>query len=147
MESKPDAVTVAPRDNNAFRFPVSVKGVLIRKGKVILVRNDRDEWELPGGKLEVDETPVGCVAREMMEELGLEVSPQLILDSWTYTIARGVHVLVITYGCTESTEREAVLSDENKELRWFDLDEIEHLRLPDGYKTSIKAWALHALSG
>ena len=141
MESKLDAVTSAPRDNNAFRFPVSVKGVLIRNGKVILVRNDRDEWELPGGKLELEETPVRCVAREIMEELGLEVSPQRILDSWSYTIAPGVHVLVITYGCTESTEAEPVLSDENRELRWFAVDEIGDLRLPDGYKASIKTWA------
>ena len=140
MESKLDAVTAAPRDNNAFRFPVSVKGVLIRNSKVILVRNDRDEWELPGGKLELGETPVGCVARELMEELGLEVAAQRILDSWTYTIAPGVHVLVITYGCIESTESEPVLSDENKELRWFDLDEIDSIKFPDGYKASIKQW-------
>ena len=39
-----------PSDNNAFHFPVSVKGVVIREGKVILLRNERDEWELPGGK-------------------------------------------------------------------------------------------------
>lgn len=142
MESESDAVTVAPRDNNAFRFPVSVKGVLIRDGKVILVRNDRDEWELPGGKLELEETPPSCVVREMMEELGLEVSPERILDSWTYTILPGVHVLVITYGCMESTQREAVLSDENRELRWFAIDEIDDLRLPEGYKTSIRTWAL-----
>lgn len=141
MESQLDALTVAPRDNNAFRFPVSVKGVLIRKGKVILVRNDRNEWELPGGKLELQETPVSCVAREIMEELGLEVSPRRILDSWTYTIVPGVHVLVITYGCVESTEHEAVLSDENRELGWFEIDQIDDLRLPDGYKASIKTWA------
>lgn len=139
MESQPDALTAA-RDNNAFRFPVSVKGVLIRNRKVILVRNNRDQWELPGGKLELQETPVGCVAREIMEELGLEVAAQRILDSWTYTIAPGVHVVVITYGCIESTEIEAVLSDENSELGWFDIDDIDRLKLPDGYKASIKAW-------
>ena len=76
-----------------------------------------------------------------MEELGLDVSPLRIVDSWTYTIAAGVHVLVITYGCVESTEGEAVLSDENRELRWFDIDEIDDLRLADGYKASIKQWS------
>jgi hypothetical protein len=31
-------------------FPVSVKAVIVQNGKVLL-RNERDEWELPGGKL------------------------------------------------------------------------------------------------
>jgi mutator protein MutT len=130
-----------PRDNDAYRFPVSVKGVLIRDGKVILLRNERDDWELPGGKLELSETPEQCLAREMSEELGLVVEPEAILDSWTYTIVPGVHVLVIAYGCVESTRDEAVLSDEHKELRWFALDEIEALRMPEGYKASIRSWS------
>src|SRR5216117_2574782 len=108
-----------PRDNDAFRFPVSVKGVVIRGGKVILVRNERDEWELPGGKLELSETPERCLAREIAEELRLEIEPESILNSWLYTIAPGVHVLILTYGCLDSSQAEAVLSDEHKELRWF----------------------------
>lgn len=38
-------------------FPVSVKGVVVRDGRVLLLRNERDEWELPGGKLELGEEP------------------------------------------------------------------------------------------
>jgi len=38
-------------------FPVSVKGVAVQGGKVLLLRNERDEWELPGGKLEPGEDP------------------------------------------------------------------------------------------
>jgi 8-oxo-dGTP pyrophosphatase MutT (NUDIX family) len=47
----------SPSDNDAFRFPVSVKGIVVRDGAVVLVRNRRDEWELPGGKLELGESP------------------------------------------------------------------------------------------
>ena len=130
-----------PRDNDAFRFPVSVKGIVVRGDKVVLLRNDRDEWELPGGKLELSESPERCLAREIAEELKLEVEPERIVGSWVYTIAPDVHVLVLTYGCSESSPDEAVLSDEHKELRWFSLGEIDKLKMPDGYKESIRAWS------
>ena len=130
-----------PRDNEAFRFPVSVKGVILRDGKVVLLRNDRDEWELPGGKLELSESPEACLAREVAEELGLDVEAELLLASWVYSISPDVHVLVVAYGCSESAPSEAVLSDEHKELRWFPLAEVDSLNMPEGYKASIRSWA------
>jgi 8-oxo-dGTP pyrophosphatase MutT (NUDIX family) len=130
-----------PRDNDARRFPVSVKGVVIRDGKVILLRNERDEWELPGGKLELSESPEQCLAREMAEELGLVIEPERTLNSWIYTIVPGVDVLIVTYGCLESSLNEAVLSDEHKELRWFPLAGVDTLKMPEGYKASIRSWS------
>jgi 8-oxo-dGTP pyrophosphatase MutT (NUDIX family) len=40
---------------NDPRWPVSMKGVVLISSRVALVRNDRDEWELPGGRLEPGE--------------------------------------------------------------------------------------------
>jgi ADP-ribose pyrophosphatase YjhB (NUDIX family) len=51
-------------------YPVSVKGVVAHDGRVLLLKNDRSEWELPGGRLELGETPEECVAREIEEETG-----------------------------------------------------------------------------
>jgi len=115
--------------------------VIIRDGRVVLCRNERDEWELPGGKLELSESPEQCLTREIAEELQLDIEPESMLDSWVYTIASGVDVVVIAYGCVESSLGEAVLSDEHKEVQWFALDEIDSLRIPQGYKTSIKSWS------
>jgi 8-oxo-dGTP pyrophosphatase MutT (NUDIX family) len=134
-------LTSPPGDNYAYRFPVSVKGVIIRGGKVILLRNERDEWELPGGKLELSESPEQCLAREIAEELGLAIEPESLLNSWVYTIAPGVHVFIVTYGCVESSVDEAVLSSEHKELRWFPLAEIDAVRMPEGYTASIRTWS------
>ena len=134
-------MTNPPRDNDAYRFPVSVKGVVIRGDKVVLLRNERDEWELPGGKLELTESPEQCLAREIEEELGLEIVPERILNSWNYTIVPGVSVVILAYGCLESSREEAVLSDEHKELRWFPLTEVDSLRMPEGYKASIRSWS------
>lgn len=133
-------MTNPPRDNDGYRFPVSVKGVVIRDGAVVLLRNEREEWELPGGKLQPSESPPLCVAREIEEELQLTIQPDSLLDSWIYTIVPGIHVLILTYGCSETSEGQAVLSDEHTQLRWFPLAEVDSLRMPDGYKASIRRW-------
>jgi 8-oxo-dGTP pyrophosphatase MutT (NUDIX family) len=129
-----------PRDNDAYRFPVSVKGVVVRGDMVVLLRNRRDEWELPGGKLELGESPERCVAREIEEELGLDVAPTALVDSWVYDIAAGTHVLVLTYGCIERSARAAVLSDEHTRFEWIPLGEVARLPMPIGYKASIARW-------
>jgi 8-oxo-dGTP pyrophosphatase MutT (NUDIX family) len=130
-----------PNDNAAYRFPVSVKGVLLRDGAVVLLRNNRDEWELPGGKLELSESPERCVVREISEELQLAIDPGHLLDAWVYTIVPGTHVLILTYGCTESSSGAAVLSAEHEALRWVPVDCVDALTMPDGYKRSIRRWA------
>lgn len=130
-----------PRDHEAYRFPVSIKGVVIRHGRVIVLKNERDEWELPGGKLEPDETPEICVGREIREELQLEVQPMRLLDTWVYRITPALRVLIVTYGCAEMAARQAVLSHEHKEVQWVPLDDVVRLRMPQGYKASIAAWA------
>ena len=45
-----------------MNFPVSIKGVLVEAGRVALLENERDEWELPGGRLEPGEAPEGTVS-------------------------------------------------------------------------------------
>jgi 8-oxo-dGTP pyrophosphatase MutT (NUDIX family) len=134
-------VTETARDNAAYRFPVSVKGVVVRGDRVILLHNSRGEWELPGGKLELDESPERCVTREIEEELGLSVEPRALLDTWVYAISPDVHVLIVTFGCVEHEERDAVLSDEHARLRWLPLDALESVAMPEGYRASIRLWA------
>jgi len=63
-------------------FPVSVKGVLLGDAGVVLLENERGEWELPGGKLEIGESPEECLAREIMEELQLQAEIGPLLDAF-----------------------------------------------------------------
>ena len=134
-------------DNDAYRFPVSVKGVVLRDAAVIAVKNRRDEWELPGGKLELGETPESCLEREIAEELGLVVEAADPIDTWVYTIDPTTHVVIVSYGCVERGTPEAVLSDEHTELSWIPLHDVPQLRMPDGYKRTIARWAAQRGAG
>jgi mutator protein MutT len=128
--------------SNAPRmFPVSVKGVVIRDDRVLLLRNERDEWELPGGKIEVGETPEGCLAREIKEETGWPVQVAEILDSWIYHITQvDRHVFIVTYGCRVNSHAPLVVSSEHKEAALFTEAEVSDLPMPEGYKHSVQAW-------
>jgi 8-oxo-dGTP pyrophosphatase MutT (NUDIX family) len=123
------------------RFPISIKGVILDGTKVVLLRNERDEWELPGGKLELGEAPEDCVSREIKEELGLNVVVDRILDTWVYHIREGVDVFIVTYGCRPKPFSQVTHSLEHKEARWFELSAIRGLTMPAGYKNSIIIWA------
>jgi 8-oxo-dGTP pyrophosphatase MutT (NUDIX family) len=123
---------------------VSVKGVVERGGRYVLLKNERDEWELPGGKLEQGETIEDCLVREIEEELNLSTRVGRPLNNWVYFV-NGVHVLIITYALQILDERaDMKVSREHKELRSFPLEEIAGLRMPDGYKQSIAAYVAHA---
>jgi 8-oxo-dGTP pyrophosphatase MutT (NUDIX family) len=123
-----------------YRFPVSVKGIVYYDGKVVLLKNERDEWELPGGKLELGEAPEVCVVREIDEELGLAVTIGPLLDAWVYHIFEGRDVLILTYGCHPTPFSQVTHSPEHKAVGLFHPEEIPLLRMPEGYKKSIQMW-------
>ena len=50
-----------------YQLPISVKAVISLNGQIPLLRNERNEWELPGGKLDLGESPTVCVQREVHE--------------------------------------------------------------------------------
>jgi 8-oxo-dGTP pyrophosphatase MutT (NUDIX family) len=122
-------------------WPVSIKGVLFVANEVVLLKNERDEWELPGGRLEAGEEPDLCLAREIREELGIVVRVADLLDCWRYTVLADREVLIVTFGVQPLAQAELQLSHEHKALGRFPIDRIADLKMPEGYRRSIRDWA------
>jgi 8-oxo-dGTP pyrophosphatase MutT (NUDIX family) len=133
---------VPPSPSSPSRFSISIKGVVLDSAeRVLLLKNERDEWELPGGRIEIGETPEECVAREVSEETQWKVHAGPILDTWMYYIdVAEKHVFIVTYGCFPESDIEPVLSNEHKEVGLFSSPEVDRLTIPDGYRRSIGAW-------
>jgi mutator protein MutT len=70
--------------------PIEVAAALVfRNGRLLITRRQPDAhlgglWEFPGGKREPGETYEGCLARELREELGIEVAVGELLESLTH---------------------------------------------------------------
>lgn len=124
-------------------FPVSVKGVLLSPNqKVVLLMNERNEWELPGGRIELGESSTECLAREIREELNIEVTVRSPIDTYLFEVIPGKHVFIATYTCALTGDFQPIISHEHKKIGLFALDELPK-NLPEGYRRSIVAGCGH----
>jgi 8-oxo-dGTP pyrophosphatase MutT (NUDIX family) len=121
-------------------FPVSIKGVLFTQAReCVLALNDRNEWELPGGRIEVGESPELCLQREFQEELSISINAEHLLDTYLFEVIPSRHVFIVTYGCSLSGVFLPVVSEEHSEIRAFPIGALP-ANLPSGYRRSIEAW-------
>jgi 8-oxo-dGTP diphosphatase len=75
---------VSDRRSYPDRPFVGVGAVIVDGDRVVLIKRRfeplKGRWSLPGGAVEVGETLEGCVAREMLEETGLEVEVGPVIE-------------------------------------------------------------------
>lgn len=125
------------------QLPISIKGVLLREGRVLLLMNERSEWDLPGGRPDPHEDHRTALRREVMEETGLAVEVGIALGEHLFEVLPGRFVCIVAFACHLMTDAEAVLSAEHLEARWFPIDQlgdgmIEGHRLPVGYLAAVR---------
>ena len=121
--------------------PVSIKGVLLLDARVVLVKNPRDEWELPGGRADAGEAHAQTLSREFAEELSLEIAVDAPIDSYLFEVIPGRHVQIVTYGCRLTGEFRPRISDEHTGHCLWPVDRLSEINLPAGYRRSVEKWA------
>jgi len=119
---------------------VSVKGVLVAAGRVLLLANDRGEWELPGGRPEPGESEREALAREMREETGLEVAIGPRIGSDSFEVLPGRIVEIVSYGCISNDLDRLKLSAEHRGHLWAPVASLSPLPLPAVYRRAIGLW-------
>lgn len=111
-----------------------VVAAIIKRDKKILL-GQRPEggslpglWEFPGGKIELGELPEEALARELKEELNIDVEVGSLRLATTHNYGN-VGVLILFYEILYwKGQPQAV---HHTELKWVSRDELEQLPLPD----------------
>jgi 8-oxo-dGTP diphosphatase len=102
---------------------LSAAGALIRdeQGRILLLEPTyKDHWEIPGGIIEVGETPSQGCARELTEELGLVREPgALLVVDWAPHPAQGDRVLFVFDGGTLTPGEIAAIRLQAEELKSY----------------------------
>jgi 8-oxo-dGTP diphosphatase len=92
---------------------------------VLIHRPDYDDWSLPKGKPDGDETAEETAHREVEEETGLTCQLGPELASTRYVDGKGRDKVVRYWAMTVEQQRDRQPDDEVDEWRWVELDEAE----------------------
>jgi 8-oxo-dGTP pyrophosphatase MutT (NUDIX family) len=122
-------------------YPISVKGVLIDRGRVLLLLNERDEWDLPGGRPDPGESHRAALVREMREETGLSIEVGPALEAHLFEVLPGRFVRIVPFVCRLAGKVDVVLSDEHLAVRWQEVAGLGRMidghPLPEGYLRAV----------
>lgn len=102
--------------------------ILDAEGRLLLVKRRRnpeaDHWGLPGGKLDFGETVTACIAREIFEELGIEITVGDLLCV-VDQIAADSHWVAPTHRAAIASGTPAIQEpDALADWGWFPLDAL-----------------------
>ena len=109
------------------------KIALICDGRILtILRDDKPTipwpnlWELPGGGREGDESPFECVAREVYEELSIQLSKDDIVWSWIYPsmLDENKNSVFLVGKLTQEQFDSIVFGDEGQGYRLVRLEEF-----------------------
>ena len=122
--------------NTMVKYPkiIRVTAAIIELENKILIaqRKAKDSlfgglWEFPGGKIEDGETPKECMARELKEELEIEVEVGRLIISNKHRYPNGIYELLVYK--VEHISGNFVLNDHD-EVKWITIDEISNFEFP-----------------
>jgi ADP-ribose pyrophosphatase YjhB (NUDIX family) len=123
------------------RWPVSVKGVVWVGDRVVLAHNSRGQWELPGGRLDRNESLEHGLAREIREETSLSAVVGPLLGAYVFDAIPHKRVVVLADGCAAAADQAPAASAEHSEVALFSLEEMGGLVVPDRYRDAITHWS------
>ncbi|MBU0637210.1 NUDIX hydrolase, partial [Patescibacteria group bacterium] len=100
---------------------MSAKGIFLKDGKILFAKDHKGKWELPGGRIDFNETIEIALKRECKEELGFDnIQIGNIVNAWTFSSTVNnvdYHFILLICDCT-TVETEIKSSEEHTEYSW-----------------------------
>ncbi len=134
------------------RYPsrplVGAGAVVHSDGRVLLVRRryppNKGKWALPGGLVELGESTQAAAAREVLEETGLRVRVEELLDvktdlHWDEDGRLEYHYVLVDYLAAPVSGR-LKLNSESSASGWFTAAQTKGLRMSAGTRKVLSVY-------
>jgi 8-oxo-dGTP diphosphatase len=116
-----------------MKLYVGVKALIVKDGKVLLIREavydegtGQGKWDVSGGRIKPEEPLLTGLAREVREEVGLEVAVADVLSvEENFLVIKGEssHLVRVTY-LAHHISGEVTLSSDHDAFAWVDMTNL-----------------------
>lgn len=141
---------------NEDLFFLGIKGIIRNiKGEILLLKvntqkfsqeNKLEYWDIPGGRIQVNDTTENTLRREIEEETGIKNVSNIILFSMVISNIRipvenkSFGLILSAYLCNIDEKEEIKISDEHTEYAWFEpvkASELLKIKYPEEFVRKI----------
>jgi len=121
---------------------VGVGAVIIKEGQIALIKRGNEpakgKWTIPGGLVELGESPEQAVIRETKEELKLDVANPTLIDVVSQVDLDEMgkvkyHYVIIDY-LVHVRAGTAEAASDAVELQWVPFEEVENYNLTASFR-------------
>lgn len=132
-------------DQKGYATPkLDVRAVIVIEDKMLFVKEaDDQKWALPGGWVEVGETPAQCIVKEVKEECGIDVCVEKLIGVYDKDLHQEVEtslfqVISLFFVCKPlSSNPNWNTNYETEEIKLFSKDQLPELSL-----SRINSWQI-----
>jgi 8-oxo-dGTP diphosphatase len=131
------------KDATEMILTVVAAALFDSQGRVLVQRRPAGKqhaglWEFPGGKVEPGERPETALARELAEELGIAVDPDVLTPvTFASEPLETRHLILLLYRCTVWAGEPMAL--DAAEIRWMAVGDLDTLDMPPADRPFIAA--------
>ena len=106
--------------------------ILMKNGKLLLAKRPMNKqfggfWELPGGKVELNESYPEALKREISEELSIELDKLAYFDSNIHPINENQQIKLICFLCYQYYGE--IKLTEHLDAKWFTKSDLNHIKI------------------
>lgn len=129
-------------------YRVSAKALISVQDKLLLVKEDSDYWDLPGGGVEHFEIPEDALKREVQEEVGSEVSEidNSHLQAWAIYDKKADRPLLFLVYPVQIEKGHETSPNPEIQIGYFDREQIKTLLIEphlEKYRKQMTAYISH----
>lgn len=140
-------------EHHVVRFPQSAAGTVVRdpeRGILLMWRHrfitDTWGWEIPAGRIELDETPEQAAAREALEETGWQPGPLTRLGTYAPSNGSSDQLFHLFRADGATYIGDPVDAYESERVAWLSVGEVRRLiaegQVHDGLSLTGLLWVL-----